>query len=272
MREVIGLMKKLIEEAKHYTPPVEKPEIPKEQIKVEINIREEVREKSKGVDSKLQLLIHEAQKLNNYEELEAKLKEIEKYQEEEVYQAHQPDIGKLKNKLDGIDKSKYREGVIKRIEDKLAEVGKKKDDLTEEERNDLVKIKSDGTSLNKIGEVESRIVSRISKDKFSETLDNLIGEVNELVANVAKGTTDKLQSLRKGLYSFQFSSNIYCREVFQAKEVEVKNALNQLESINYSEIPQGGSSLFRPEIVIPVCLFSMLVIGVVLVFRKVRRR
>src|SRR5205814_10195384 len=142
-------------------------------------------------------------------------------------------IGDLKIKLNGINDGNYRKGVVERIEDKLKEVGKKESDLTDKERDDLVKIENGGiTNLNDIGKIENGIIARISKSKFSDVLNNLLKQANEIAENVAKGTADKLQKLRKGLYNFQFSSNIHCQEVFEEKKSEVRAALNQLETVS----------------------------------------
>jgi len=274
MGEAVNLMKKLVDDEKISRPGVKDESVNGgKQEKIEIETRKEFSIKSREVGNEIQRLIHEAQGLNTYEELGPKVEEIEKYREEEVYKKYQKEIGDLKIKLNGFNESGYREGVVKRIEDKLKEFGKKEDNLDVDEKNDLAKIKA-GTikDLNEIGKIESKIITRISKKSFSDILDNLIEEANELVKNIAKGTADKLQSLRKGLYSFQLSSNIYCREIFETRETEVKNALNSLENISYPETAQEGSSLFRPEVIIPVSLISLLVVGILLlVTRKVRK-
>jgi hypothetical protein len=274
MKRSISLMKKLITEGENYKPETKDEAVKgKEQAEIEVEVGKTFSEKSRVISRDIQRLIHESQSLSDYGELEAKVKEIEKYQEEKVYKKYQGQIKNLNIKLSRLNESKYREGVVKRIEDKLKEIGKQESDLTDKERNDLGKIKrGEMVSLNDIGEVENEIIARVSKSNFLDILNNLLKEANELAENVTKGSADKLQKLRKGLYNFQFSNNIYCGEVFETKKAEVQSALNQLESISYPEIDQEKSSLFRPEVIIPVFLISCLVIGAVLMIKKARRR
>jgi hypothetical protein len=274
MEEAMVLMKRIIEEGENWTPQVEDAQTKdKKQIEEEINARNNLSKKKEELGSKIERLVNEAGGLiGDYEKLEAKINEIEKYQEEEAYQEYQEDVEELKTKLNELDKDKYREGVSRRVEDKLKEVGEKESGLSEEEKNDLEKIKNGSvTELNKINEVENKIVARISKKNFSNLLNNLLEEANELVKNIAKGTADKLKKLRKGLYNFQFNSNVYCQEIFKEKETEVESALNKLATLSYPETSQGEDSWFRPEVVIPVSLVSFLVIGIVLVIRKSRK-
>lgn len=176
MKKAIPLMKKLIEEGESYKPGIEDESVKdKKQTEIEVEVGKNFSEKSKVISRDIQRLIHESQRLIGYEELEAKVKEIEKYQEERVYKNYQKQIGDLKIKLNGINDGNYRKGVVERIEDKLKEVGKKESDLTDKERDDLVKIENGGiTNLNDIGKIENGIIARISKSKFSDVLNNLL--------------------------------------------------------------------------------------------------
>jgi curved DNA-binding protein CbpA len=274
MRESMALMKKLIKEGENWTPQVEDAQTEdKKQIEEEVNARNDFSERNEKTSKKLQALIHEAKNLiGSREKLEAKISEIEKYQEEEVYQEYREEIEQLKTKLNELDENKYREGVARRIEDKLKEVGEKEDNLSEEEKNDLEKLKNGSvTELNEVAKIENKIVARASKNNFSNLLNNLLKEANELVENVVKGTADKLRTLRKSLYNFRFSSNVYCQEVFRENETKIESALNKLASVSYPENSQEKVGWFRPEVVIPVSLVSFLVIGIVLVIRRSRK-
>jgi len=175
MKEVIKLMERLVEEGKNYKPAVENTQSQGKKRKAEeLEVRQGMDKKNKTVGGELSRLIREAQELNNYEELEAKIKEIDKYREEKVYnEDYQEEIKQLKIKLGNFNKDKYRGKVIKEIENKLKESGIKEEDLDEETRSKLTKIKNgEIEDLGQINEVENKITGQVGEKNAISTLNN----------------------------------------------------------------------------------------------------
>src|SRR3954453_8752838 len=81
MKETISLMKDLIEKGKDYKLPEDTPTEDKKQLETELNAREGFTKRNKAISAKIQSLIREAEGLTgDYEKLEVKIKEIDKYE------------------------------------------------------------------------------------------------------------------------------------------------------------------------------------------------
>src|SRR4051812_22774259 len=101
-KTALKLMEKLIEEGKNYQPPQtqdttastshSQPQGTKrkpEERTDEFEVRQAVDKKRKTINDDLLRLVNEARNLNDYEALEAKIKEIDKYQGEAEYDSRQ---------------------------------------------------------------------------------------------------------------------------------------------------------------------------------------
>lgn len=98
-------------------------------------------------------------------------------------------------------------------------------------------------------------------------------QAKKLVEGIIKGNVSylegELKKIKKGLYNFSLSTNVYQNKAYKNKENDVKNMLNKLE--NYSvqnNATQPSKGLFRPEIVIPVVLLVALTMVAVVIVRR----
>ncbi|CAG8527376.1 9708_t:CDS:2 [Ambispora gerdemannii] len=272
MKEAIKLMEKIIEAGKNYQPTTENTQSGDKKRKAddEFEVRQEVAKKNKTTGDELSRLIREAQELTNYQELEAKLKEIDKYQGEVAYnEQYLEEINQLKIRLGNLDKDKYGKKVIKEIEDKLTESGIKEKDLDEETKSDLVKIRNgEIKDISKINEIENKIVTKTGDKKSTDSLNKLLEQAKKLVNDIIKGNADylekELKKIKKGLYDFQYSSNVYHNKAYQSKEKDVKSMLTKLENYSVqSNTNQPSKDLFRPEIIIPFFLLAVVVVAAI---------
>ncbi|CAH1755732.1 9160_t:CDS:10 [Entrophospora sp. SA101] len=254
MKETIKLMEKIIEEGKNYQPTTGNTQSGDKKRKAdEFEVRQEVAKKNKTTGDELSRLIREAQELTNYQELETKIKEIDKYQGEASYeQQYGEEIKQLKINLGKLDKVKYREGVVQKIKNELEESGVKESDLDEETKNDLTKLKSgEIKDINKISAIENKIISKTGNVDYLER---------------------ELKKIKKGLYEFQISNNVYHNKAYQSKEKDVQAMLTKLENYSVqSNTAQPSKGLFRPEIIIPAFLLVVLVAAVIVLVRKRRQ-
>src|SRR5689334_17075346 len=98
MKEAIKLMEKIIEEGKNHTPAVANTQSGSKKREAEFEAYQEISKKNKTVGGELARLIKEAQKLSNYEALEVKIKEIDKYRGEASYdEQYKEEISQLKS-------------------------------------------------------------------------------------------------------------------------------------------------------------------------------
>ena len=166
MEEVIPLMERLITEgnnSNNTNDNVGESESKKRKSdEVELVINNEKRKKTKTITDEIERLLKEAENITSYEELEAKIKEIDKYQGEQGYIDCQDQINQLKIKLGGLDEDKFREGVVKNIEDKMKSSGVKESELDEEAKNQLAQLKNE-TDINKIAELENQINKKVGQ-------------------------------------------------------------------------------------------------------------
>jgi hypothetical protein len=144
--------------------------------------------------------------------------------------------------------------------------------LDEETKNKLAKIKNgEIKEASEINEVENKVVVKIGNKQALNTLSDWLKRAKKLVEGITKGTADKLnqelQKVKKGLYSFQFSSNVYCQNAYQDKEKDIKAALNKLEnySVNNATQSTGGLPL---KVIIPVSLLAVLAVAAIVLVRR----
>jgi len=211
-------MEKIIEEGKNYKPnnltTTNTQSAESKKRKSEFEAREENFKRNKTIDSELSRLIKEAQTQTTYEELEAKIEEIDKYQGEMSYDERKEEIKQLKNKLGDLNKDKYREKIVKKITNELEESGIKESDLDEEAKEELSKLRNgEINDIGKINELENKINTKTGEKKAENNLNSLLEQAKKLVEGVTRGTADFLQKelrkIKKDLYSFSFSNNVY---------------------------------------------------------------
>ena len=276
-------MEKIIEEGKNYKPnnltTTNTQSAESKKRKSEFEAREENFKRNKTIDSELSRLIKEAQTQTTYEELEAKIEEIDKYQGEMSYDERKEEIKQLKNKLGDLNKDKYREKIVKKITNELEESGIKESDLDEEAKEELSKLRNgEINDIGKINELENKINTKTGEKKAENNLNSLLEQAKKLVEGVTRGTADFLQKelrkIKKDLYSFSFSNNVYWKSAYQNKENDVKQMLTKLEnySVQNNATQQPKSSFFRKEIVIPFSLLAIILTGAVVIVIRRRRQ
>jgi len=139
----------------------------------EIDISERNNKKSKVIGDNLDKLIHEAKDINDYEALAAKIKEIDKNQGEEAYNSHQNEINELKIKLGGLDKNKFKELSIKKIEEVMKTNNIKESDLSAEEKVEWDKLKNEN-DVSEITKLENKISEKVGKKRSLEYFKGLV--------------------------------------------------------------------------------------------------
>jgi len=278
MSEVIKLMEKLIAEGKNSEEQnnsvISEPRGKKREFESEA--RQEKEKKSKIVADELSRLISEAESKNNYGELETVIKEIDKLQGEEEYISHQEKIDQLKIKLGKLDKDKFRQLTIKKIEDLMKDNKLEKSELDQEAKEELESLKNEN-DVNKINELENKLGEKIGKKGALNSLSKLLEEAKNLVKSAAKNATEELlkqaERIKKDLYSFKFSTNGWKTNACQNSENELNSVLNQLESFSTQTAQKPKSVFSRPEIMVPVALVAVLgIVGVSVVIAKNKKR
>lgn len=271
MSEAIKLMEKIIQEGENNNS-VSEPRGKKREA--EIGVRNENVKKTKTVADDLNKLISESEGMNtSYEELEAKIKKIDEYQGEEAYNNRQEEINQLKIKLGGLDKDKFRQLSIQKIDDIMKNSKIKESDLTPEEKDDLAKLKNEN-DVNKINELENKVSEKIGNKGALNTLNGWLKQAKELVESAKKSTVkhlqEELEKVKKELYSFRHSTNAYQKSAYESKEKDVKEALEKLEKVSQNNAAQQPKSgFFQSKVLIPVALLAVvLAIAAVVVIRK----
>jgi len=177
MSKAIELMEPLLTESKNGNNKVDKsqnnsvsePESKKR--KLEIEAFAENNKKSKTIASELERLINEASGLTSYEELAAKIKEINEYQGEVAFVALQAQINQLKTNLGNLNKDKFRQLTIQKIESVMKDNGIKESDLDQETKNELARLKAENDS-NEINQLENKISEKVGKKGALKTLND----------------------------------------------------------------------------------------------------
>ncbi|MCE8164105.1 MAG: DnaJ domain-containing protein, partial [Candidatus Moeniiplasma glomeromycotorum] len=227
MKETFGLMEKLIAEGKkEKNPGSEVPNIPDNQDnqndkvnnalegsnkrKAEVDIREQNNKKSRTIGERLDTLIHEANGINDYQALEAKIKEIDRERGELEYKNRQNDISQLKIKLGNLDRDKFRKLAVEKIEAVIKD--NKIDDSDPEIKSELAKLKNEN-DVNKINQLSIEISEKVGKKGALNTLQDWLKKAKDLVEGVTTGTKkyleDELKKVQKGLQGFKLSTNSY---------------------------------------------------------------
>ncbi|MCE8167925.1 MAG: DnaJ domain-containing protein [Candidatus Moeniiplasma glomeromycotorum] len=275
MSEAIKLMEKLIaESSKDQNNSVSEPKGKKREFESEA--RQDREKKSKTTASELKRLISEAEGKNDYGELEAKIKEIDKYQGEEEYVSHQEKIDQLKVRLGNLDKDKFRQLTIKKIEGLMKDNQLKESELDQKDKQELESLKNE-SDISKINELENKIGEKIGKKGALNSLSKLLEEAKNLVKSTAKTATEEIlkqaDKIKKDLYAFRFSTNNWKTNAYQDKENEVKSMLNQLESFSTQTAQKPKSVFSRPEIMFPAALVVVLgIVGVSVAIAKKRKK
>lgn len=281
MEEVIKLMEKFIAERKKKNDKLvventQSGDKDKKNKSDEFVSRQEVAKKSQAVGHELSQLIHEAQALNSYEQLAVKIKEIDKHREEEVYKQFQEQIKQLKITLGSLDKGKYRESIVKGIKNKLDESGIKESDLDEATKNKLAKIKSgEIQDTSEIDEVENKIVAKTGEKNAENALNSWLQQAKKLLESTKSSTADylyqELKKIKKGLYDFQYSTNIYQKKIYQTRAKDVQAMLSKLENYSVPTKQTSSDGLFRPEIIVPVSLLTVVAVAALVIVRRKKR-
>lgn len=228
-------------------------------------------EKSQTIENELSRLINEAQNLSDYGTLEAKIKDIDKYQGETSYESRRTEINQLKSNLINLDENKFKQGSQKRIENLIQNNEVKKDDLNEETQKALVELKNE-KDVDKINELENKVSEGVNEQKAKNTLKQLLQKVREVINDGARATVEQVQKIKKDFYSFYHSNNKYNSLVIESEKDEVRNAMQKLENYNYSnnvQPPKPG--FFRPSVIIPLALVTVIGLGVLVAIARKRK-
>ena len=278
------LMEKLIEEAKNYkhNQPTETKEEenqntsapqPHKNKAEETEIYQEIAKKEKEIHDELERLISEAQTLNDYGTLEAKIKEIDKRQGELEYESQQTVINQLKVKLANLDKDKFKQESKQRVENLIkSDENVKKDDFNEEVQQALTELENikEEKSVERISELESIVNEGVNEQKSKSKLEQLLQKVEKVLREGAKATVEQVQKIKKELHGFYHSNNKFEKLAVDSKEDKVKEAMLKLE--NYStSIQPTKPSFFRPAVIIPLSLLAVVGIGVIVMLVRNRR-
>ena len=126
-------------------------------------------------------------------------------------------------------------------------------------------------------ELENKVSEKIGQKGALNTLNYWLKQAKELVENAKKYTVKHLQArirkVKKGLYSFQSTTNVYQQSAYQSKEKDVKEMLEKLENHSQNITQPTKSGFFRPEVIIPVVLLVVVVIaGAVVIVRRKRNQ
>jgi len=103
-------------------------------------------------------------------------------------------------------------------------------------------------------------------------------QAKELIENAKKNTVkhlkEELDKVKKGLYGFQSTTNIYQQSIYKDKEKDVKQMLEKLENHSFQNTTQPPKSdFFRPGVIIPLGLLVVaMIVGVAVVIVKKKRK
>ena len=232
------------------------------------NVQQAISQKNEEGSQKLSELLSRAKNTNDYEELKGILQDISKYEGEEFYIARQDEVKEARNKLGSLNESKFRNDVVKELQDKLAANGIDESKLSEEERKKINQLKSgEITDVNKISEAVNELSESANKEGTKSRLNELLAKAEALVKGTIKGSADYLKKqakeVQEGLYSFVYGTNSYEKDAYQSNQEKITSALNKLENRSFRNTNQSDKSgFFRPEVIIPVSLAAVALIGI----------
>ena len=235
---------------------------------VKNNVKQGISQKNEEGSQKLSELLSRAKNTNDYEELKGILQDISKYEGEEFYIARQDEVKEARNKLGSLNESKFRNDVVKELQDKLAANGIDESKLSEEERKKINQLKSgEITDVNKISEAVNELSESANKEGTKSRLNELLAKAEALVKGTIKGSADYLKKqakeVQEGLYSFVYGTNSYEKDAYQSNQEKITSALNKLENRSFCNTNQPDKSgFFRPEVIIPVSLAAVALIGI----------
>jgi hypothetical protein len=118
-------------------------------------------------------LINEAQTLNDYEALEAKIKEIDKYQGEIAYEFGQ-------NVIANLDKDKFKQGSKQRVENLIENNEVKKNDLSRETQQAITELENE-KDVEKINELENIVSEGVNEQKVKNKLEQLLQKLKKFL-------------------------------------------------------------------------------------------
>ncbi|MEG7979237.1 MAG: hypothetical protein NY202_05080 [Mollicutes bacterium UO1] len=211
-------------------------------------------------NDRLKKLVAEAKQINKPEELVKKMQQIEKFRGQVGYNSLQSEINELEMKLAQLEPEKYREDSLQNINDKLAQNGAKKDDLSEatkKEFEDLANGKT--TDPNKIKETKDKALDEIAQKCADDELSKLIKEY------LAAATPEAKNDAKRKLYSFISNGNIFQQNSYQKQ----KNQVDEMLGIK-SSTEEKTPSKFPIMPVVIISLSAIFLIGSLLIIRRRR--
>ena len=189
---------------------------------------EEIKQKriAKTNNDKLENLIQQAQTKNdNYEELEAILKQIRELSYLALYQEKRDIIRTLENKLGELSPEKHQTTVKKEIMEKMSQTKLRPEDLGEETRKKWKKINNGETiDPQKINADKEEIMEKIGEKWAENELKKLLA-----IAWQAKTAKEK-EGAKQQIIRFIKEQNRFNQQAYQNNIKEVENSLTRLRS------------------------------------------
>ena len=214
---------------------------------------------------RLKNLVAEAKNLNDYEKLAQKMSQIEKFRGQSGYSSLQSEINDLEMKLAQLKPENYRKDSAEAVNQKLAQTGVKKNDLSSETNKELEEVESGKiTDPKKVKEIKDKSMNEIAQKCSDNELEKIIKEYASAATPHAKNAA------KRKLYSFISSSNNFHKQSYQKQ----KDKVNQILGIKNSSREEKNPSKFPfiPLVIGGASLIFLIDAWLIIRHRRLKKR
>jgi DNA repair exonuclease SbcCD ATPase subunit len=187
------------------------------------------KKKKRRLNNRLTDLIKDGEEVNDLTELKEIIAKIEKFRGEEKYDSLKDKINKLKKKLANQNSSEYCKINREMIENELKEDLIKEEELDNEIKKELEKLRIGIINQIEIDEIKNKISDNIKLKKAEKELDSLLNSYRVSLSSREK------KNLLKKLNSFTKKKNYFSQQACQKKKNEIEEKKNQLKSNSFSQ-------------------------------------
>jgi hypothetical protein len=181
------------------------------------------------------------------EEKESDLAEIEKLKNEgKVYENQKDKINEKKDELAKNNPQGYGKMMAEILEKKIREFKVEITELAQAIREKLNQLKNgEITSDSEVRQAEEEVSVAVSEEVAKVELKNFMTEAQKLLKSTANKLQQPIEEMKKRLYNFKFSTNVFQQKAYQTEKSQVEKLERELE--NYSV----KSNAIQPTDVLP---------------------
>lgn len=212
---------------------------------------------------KLDGLLRQGQATNDPTQLATIFKQIQNLSNTDAYRNKKTEIDALEKKLQELNPQKYQETVQESVQEQLDDKGIKEKDLSSENQEKWQQLKNKDGQLTpeKIKEFKDEIIQEANQ-KAAEN------ELEELLAKHQEAKTPNQKNLIKNEILKFISENEYQKKAYEKN----KKKVNEILGLATEQKNTSSPNSFPWQIVIPISLAGILVVGVIIILRKRKMR